>query len=59
MSVPGKMRAVLLKDFGDRGRCLIVFDCMDCLFLLDNLYIGETDVPKIKVESILLLIDCM
>jgi len=31
------MRAVLLKDFGDR----------------DNLYIGETDVPKIKDDEVL------
>ncbi|CAF0869622.1 unnamed protein product [Adineta ricciae] len=32
------MRAVLLKDFGDR----------------DNLYVGETDVPKIKDDEILI-----
>ncbi|CAF1435182.1 unnamed protein product [Rotaria magnacalcarata] len=37
MSVPEKMRAVLLKGFGDR----------------DNLYIGETDVPKIKDDEVL------
>ncbi|CAF4540833.1 unnamed protein product [Rotaria sp. Silwood1] len=37
MSVPEKMRAVLLKGFGDR----------------DNLYIGDTDVPQIKDDEVL------
>ncbi|CAF1245213.1 unnamed protein product [Rotaria sordida] len=37
MSIPEKMRAVLLKDFGD----------------CDNLYIGETNVPEIKDDEVL------
>ncbi|UJR22462.1 hypothetical protein I4U23_025519 [Adineta vaga] len=37
MAVPERMRAVLLKGFGDR----------------DNLYIGETDVPKMKNDEVL------
>jgi len=52
MSLPTKMRAVLLKGFGDRGRYLMrsfEFHLISCISLLDNLYIGEADVPKIKV----------
>lgn len=56
MSLPEKMRAVLLKDFGDRGRYLIISMKFNCLSLLDNLYIGEADVPKIKVHDMMLLV---
>ncbi|CAF1266633.1 unnamed protein product [Adineta steineri] len=38
MSIPEKMKAVLLKGFGGR----------------DNLYIGEADVPKIKDDEVLI-----
>lgn len=37
MTVPNKMKAVLLKEFGDR----------------ENLYIGEADVPKINDDEVL------
>ncbi|UJR09891.1 hypothetical protein I4U23_014113 [Adineta vaga] len=37
MSIPTKMKAVLLKSFGER----------------DNMYIGETDVPKMKDDEVL------